>query len=66
MQASSAPSAKLDEDKALQIHRLHAQGRGLRDLAEQFGVSMTTIQSVLKGKSWTEARRRFFKEQRES
>ena len=32
------PSAKLDEEKALQIHRLHAQGRGLRDLAEQFGV----------------------------
>ena len=46
------PSAKLDEQKVIEIFRLHHTGLASRKLARHFGVSRYAICCVLKRKTW--------------
>lgn len=44
--------AKLNEDQVLEIRRQHANGRSYRTLGREFGVSGTTIEAIVKRRSW--------------
>lgn len=48
---SEIPSSKLNEDQVYEI-RFNSVGKSVKELAEEFGVSTTTIRSIKKGKSW--------------
>lgn len=46
------PNAVLDEQRAIEIKRLRAEGMLLREIAQHIGVSISTVHGVLQGRSW--------------
>lgn len=52
---SRNPSAKMDEEKVLELRKDWAEGAwsSQREAAEYFGISPRTISSILQGKLWT-------------
>lgn len=46
------PKAKLTEKDVFQIHRLKNSGVSNREIANDFGVTSTTISYILAGKTW--------------
>lgn len=46
------PGAKLTDAHAIEIRRLYALGVSQEKLAKQFGVSRTTIQPLVEGRTW--------------
>lgn len=49
----SHPSAKLTDAKVRELRRRVAAGELIRDLAPEYGVSVTTIREVASGKRWS-------------
>jgi transposase len=47
-------NARLDEEKAREIRALVASGQSRRGVAEEFGVSTATVDSIVTGKAWRE------------
>jgi DNA-binding transcriptional regulator YiaG len=47
--------AKLSESQVVDIKSLRQSGMMLKDLAAEFGVSMSTINSIAKGRTWKHA-----------
>lgn len=48
-----SPSSKLTKDQILLIREQYADGRSSRDLGCDFGVSHSTILSIVRGESWS-------------
>lgn len=44
---------RLDAERVLKLVALHEAGHSRQALSERFGVSLTTIKSVISGKSWS-------------
>jgi hypothetical protein len=52
MAGSSAPGALLHEDQIPIIRHLIAEGRGNREIGDQFGVTPDVINAIRAGRSW--------------
>ncbi len=52
LRGSNHHGAKLSGGQAESIRKLRRQGRKVRDLAQEFGVSISTIENLLAGKSY--------------
>jgi DNA-binding NarL/FixJ family response regulator len=48
-------TAKLTDDKVIEIRRLHADGTTKRDLARQFGVTRRSVSDIVRRKTWKHA-----------
>ncbi len=46
--------SKLTEEKVKQIRKLYKKGKKMRELAEEFNVSMSIISKVVRNKSWAD------------
>jgi IS30 family transposase len=56
VRGESHGSAKLTEAQVRQIRRLHREGAAVKRIAEAFGVSTVTVQSIIQRKSWKHVR----------
>lgn len=45
-------NSKLDDEKVAEIKRLFNEGAFMRDVAEQFGVTINTLYAIIKGITW--------------
>lgn len=45
-------NSKLNNEKVKQIRSLHSKGKTMKDISKMFGVSPTTIRSVILEKTW--------------
>lgn len=50
---SGAKAVKLTKTQALQIRYLRLAGWKLRDLADRYGINITTVHKIVHGKIWT-------------
>lgn len=46
------PRAKLNQDKVIQIRKMHSDGFSMNRLAKMFGVNVGTIIPIIKHKTW--------------
>jgi len=46
------PDAKLNADKVIRMRKQRAEGQTIRSLAAEFGVQKSTVEEIVKFKSW--------------